>query len=80
MKNGEVKINVANETMHVLKVDDLKKKVELLNLTVKGLCVNVTTVILNMPYLLSPVYEPPDAVKHDALLLLGNQSFIKWLK
>lgn len=80
MKNGEVKISIANETRYTLKVDELKNNVKLLNWTVKGLQVNVAAAILNIP---CPRYAwdaLPYAVKRNARVLLENQSFIKWLK
>jgi len=78
IENGEIRISVANETIHTLKADELKKESKLLNLTVRGFLVNVTVAIFDIPYL--RYREPPDTVKSDVLVLLENQSFIKWLK
>jgi len=78
-ENGEIRVSVANETAHTLKADELKKKPKLLNLTVRGFFVNVTVAIFDIPYLRYSI-EPPDTIKSDVLVLLENQSFIKWLK
>ncbi len=74
--SGEVKITIFNETVGTFKEDELKANVKLLNLTVEGLPVKMAVAICNVPYM----GEVPDDVRRDALRLLENTTFIKWLR
>ncbi len=77
--SGEVKITVGNETAGTFKANELKANVKLLNLTVEGLPLKIEVAIckIPIPYNMS---EVPDDIKRDALRLLENYTFTKWLR
>lgn len=76
--SGEVKIAVWNETVGTFKVDELRTNAKLLNLTVDGLPLKIAVAICNIPILHQD--KVPDEIRRDALRLLENHSFIRWLR
>ena len=78
--SGEVKITVGNETAGTFKVDELKANVKLLNLTVEGLPLKIAVAICNIPDMRAYIREVPDDIRRDALRLLENHTFVRWLR
>lgn len=76
--SDEVKITVGNETVGTFKADELKANVKLLNLTMEGLPLKIAVAICNVPY--RGEVPLPDDIRIDALRLLENHTFTRWLR
>jgi len=74
----EVKILVRNNTVGVFSEDELRAAVKTMNLTVEDLNLKILVGIWKIPLL--DQASVPSYVRRDALLLLKNQSFVKWLE
>ncbi len=74
----EVRILVRNNTVGVFSEDELRGAVKIMNLTVENLSLKIVAGIWKIPLL--DQTSVPSYVRRDALLLLKNQSFVKWLE